>query len=138
MQTKANRSPRGDLVMKTLAMPGDTNANGDIFGGWVLSQMDLGGGILAKTHAPYGRAATVAIDSMAFINPVKVGCVVSTFAKVEHFGNTSLKIAIETWVYDYNTQENKIVTSGMFTYVSIDEAGKPANIRPVVIADDNT
>lgn len=121
--------PNGELVMKTLAMPGDTNANGDIFGGWVLSQMDLGGGILAKTHSPHGRAATVAIESMAFINPIKVGSVVSTYAKVLHFGNTSMKISVETWVYDYSSLESKIVTKGVFTYVSIDSHGKPSRIN---------
>ena len=121
-------APSGELVMKTLAMPGDTNANGDIFGGWVLSQMDLGGGVLAKTYSPQGRAATVAIESMTFLNPVKVGSVVSTYARVIHFGNTSMKIAIETWVYDYYLLEEKIVTSGVFTYVAIDDHGKPIKI----------
>ena len=125
--------PSGELVMKTLAMPGDTNANGDIFGGWVLSQMDLGGAILAKTHSPHGRAATVAIESMSFINPVKVGAVVSTYAKVLHFGNTSLKVSVETWVYDYYLAEEKIVTQGVFTYVSIDANGKPTRIGKAAV-----
>ena len=98
-------APSGELVMKTLAMPGDTNANGDIFGGWVLSQMDLGGAILAKTYSPHGRAATVAIESMSFLNPVKVGSVVSTYASIIHLGNTSMKISVETWVYDYQKTE---------------------------------
>lgn len=122
-------APSGELVMRTLAMPGDTNANGDIFGGWVLSQMDLGGAILAKIYSPYGRAVTVAIESMAFINSVKVGGVVSTYAKVVHFGNTSLKIEVETWVYDHYTLELKRVTNGVFTYVAIDDHGKPVAIK---------
>ena len=121
-------APSGELVMKTLAMPGDTNANGDIFGGWVLSQMDLGGAILAKTYSPHGRAATVAIESMSFLNPVKVGSVVSTYASIIHLGNTSMKISVETWVYDYQKTESKIVTQGVFTYVSIDDNGKPTRI----------
>jgi acyl-CoA thioesterase YciA len=121
-------APKGELVMKTLAMPGDTNANGDIFGGWVLSQMDLGGAILAKAYSPEGRAATVAIESMAFINPVKVGSVVSTYAAIISHGNTSIKISVETWVYDYLTNISKIVTQGVFTYVSIDANGKPTKI----------
>ena len=121
-------APNGELVMKSLAMPGDTNANGDIFGGWVLSQMDLGGAILAKNYSPHGRAATVAIESMSFINPVKVGSVVSTYASILHLGNTSIKVSVETWVYDYQTSESKIVTNGVFTYVSIDSDGKPARI----------
>lgn len=121
-------APSGELVMKTLAMPGDTNANGDIFGGWVLSQMDLGGGILAKTYSPNGRAATVAIESMTFLNPVKVGSVVSTYAAIVSLGNTSIKISLETWVYDYHTSKSKIVTQGVFTYVSIDDNGRPTKI----------
>lgn len=128
------QKPEGSLVIKTLAMPSDTNANGDIFGGWVLSQMDLGGGMLAKTYSPSGRAVTVAIDSMAFINPVKVGEVVSCYAKVVRYGKTSLQIAIETWVYDYTTHESKIVTRGSFTYVAIDKVGKPL---PIVHVERN-
>lgn len=123
--------PTGELVIKTLAMPQDTNSNGDIFGGWVLSQMDLGGGIISKIYSPSGRAATVAIDSMSFINPIKIGEMVSCYAKVVKFGNTSIKVAIETWVYDYLTRESKIVTTGIFTYVAIDENGKPISIRKV-------
>lgn len=115
----------GELVMKTIAMPADTNAAGDIFGGWVLSQMDLGGGIVAKSHSPYGRAVTVSIDSMSFINPVKVGDVVSCYAKVIGRGRTSMKIQIETWTYSYITKESKHVTHGIFTYVAINEDGKP-------------
>jgi len=122
--------PSGDLVIKTLAMPGDTNSNGDIFGGWVLSQMDLGGGIIAKTHSPSGRAVTVAVDGMSFINPVTVGEVVSCYAKVLKFGRTSMQIEIETWVYDYLTQDSKIVTRGIFTYVAVDSNGRPIVIYP--------
>lgn len=121
--------PSGDLVIKTLAMPGDTNSNGDIFGGWVLSQMDLGGGIIAKTYSPSGRAVTAAIESMAFINPVHIGEGVSCYAKVIKFGNSSMKIAIETWVYNYSARTHKIVTQGVFTYVAVDEHGKPISIH---------
>lgn len=120
--------PSGDLVIKTLAMPSDTNANGDIFGGWVLSQMDLGGGIVAKSHSPFGRAVTVAIDSMSFINPVKVGELVSCYASVVDFGNTSMKINIETWVYNYVDHVFKIVTKGVFTYVAVNDEGKPTRL----------
>ena len=121
--------PDGDLVIKTLAMPGDTNSNGDIFGGWVLSQMDLGGGIIAKTYSPSGRAVTVAIESMAFINPVRIGEGVSCYAKVIKFGNSSMKIGIETWVYNYSARTHKIVTKGVFTYVAVDEYGRPISIN---------
>ena len=123
------KAPSGELVMKTLAMPSDTNANGDIFGGWVLSQMDLGGGILAKVYSPSGRAVTVSIETMSFINPVKVGEVVSTYARVAHFGNTSIKIEVETWVYNSQTSDFKIVTKGVFTYVAISELGKPISVK---------
>ncbi len=117
--------PLGELVIKTIAMPGDTNSNGDIFGGWVLSQMDLGGGVVAKSYSPTGRSVTVAIDGMSFINPVKVGQGVSCYAKVHTLGRTSIKVSIETWVYDYMTHESRIVTRGLFTYVAIDINGKP-------------
>lgn len=118
----------GELVMKTIAMPADTNANGDIFGGWVLSQMDLGGAIIVKSHSPSGRAVTVSIDSMSFINPVKVGDVVSCYAKIIGMGRTSMKVQIQTWTYSYTTKESKHVTHGIFTYVAIDEHGKPCQL----------
>lgn len=121
----------GELVMKTIAMPADTNANGDIFGGWVLSQMDLGGGILAKAHSSTGRAVTVSIDSMSFINPVRVGDVVSCYAEIIKRGRTSMKIQIETLTYSYISKESKHVTHGIFTYVAIDEHGKPCQLIPV-------
>lgn len=122
-------SPQGQLVIKTLAMPNDTNANGDIFGGWVLAQMDIGGGIIAKCYSPSGRAVTVAIDRMEFLNPIKVGQAVSCYAHVTKFGNTSIHVMIETWVYDYENQESKIVTKGLFTYVAVDTSGKPVRIK---------
>jgi acyl-CoA thioesterase YciA len=130
------KEPTGDLVIKTVAMPNNTNSNGDIFGGWVLSQMDLGGGIIAKTYSPSGRAVTVAIESMAFINPVKVGESVSCYAKVIKFGRSSMKIEIETWVYNYAARTHKIVTSGIFTYVAVDEHGKPVSIKNTEIQHD--
>ena len=120
--------PSGELVIKTIAMPADTNANGDIFGGWVLSQMDLGGSVVAKSYSPSGRSVTVAIESMSFINPIKVGQAVSCFAKVSKLGRTSIKVNIETWVYDYSTHQSKIVTRGVFTYVAIGNDGKPVSL----------
>ncbi len=116
------------LVMRTIAMPNDTNANGDIFGGWLLSQMDLGGGIIAKNHCISGRAVTVSIDSMSFINPVRVGDLVSCYAKLISHGRTSMKIEIEAWTYSYVIRESKHVTQGVFTYVAIDEYGKPCPV----------
>ena len=128
-ESKQQSTPEGELVIKTLAMPSDTNANGDVFGGWVLSQMDLGAGMIAKGYSPSGRAATVAIDGMAFINPIAVGEAVSCYAKLIKLGNTSMKIALETWVYNYQSQESKIVTRGVFTFVAIDENGKPIAVK---------
>jgi acyl-CoA thioesterase YciA len=119
----------GELVMRTIAMPADTNSNGDIFGGWVLSQMDLGGGIIAKSNSPTGRAVTVSIDSMSFINSIKVGDLVSCYAKLIHRGRTSMKIQIEAWTYSYISQETKHVTHGIFTYVAIDADGKPCQLK---------
>lgn len=120
---------KGDLVMRTIAMPSDTNANGDIFGGWLLSQMDLGGGIVAKSNSTSGRAVTVSIDSMSFLNPVKVGDMVSCYAELISHGRTSMKIQIEAWTYSYITREAKHVTSGIFTYVAIDEDGHPCPVK---------
>lgn len=129
MHQEHSIQPQGELVIKTLAMPGDTNANGDIFGGWVISQMDLGGGIIAKSLSPSGRAVTVAIDRMEFINPVKVGHAVSCYAQIIHRGNTSVQIKLETWVYDYANNQNKIVTQGVFTYVAVNENGRPTRLK---------
>lgn len=114
----------GQLVMKTVAMPADTNYQGDIFGGWILSLMDLGGGIIAKALSPSSRAATVAIQSMTFLHPVKVGDVVSCFAKVVKKGNKSVQIKIEAYSYCYDKKGSYKVTEGVFTYVCIDQEGK--------------
>jgi acyl-CoA thioesterase YciA len=124
----------GELVMRTIAMPSDTNANGDIFGGWLLSQMDLGGAIIAKSYSTSGRAVTVSIDSMSFINPVKVGDLVSCYAKLLSHGRTSMKVQIDAWTYSYTSHKLCHVTKGVFTYVAIDANGKPCPIieKPVV------
>jgi acyl-CoA thioesterase YciA len=119
----------GELVIQTIAMPGDTNANGDIFGGWVLSQMDLGGAIVAKSLSPFGRAVTVAIEGMAFINPVKVGDLVACYAQIVKQGRSSLQVNLQTWTYNYATHEARLVTKGIFTYVAIDDNGKPAPLK---------
>src|SRR5690606_25183830 len=92
-----NNAPQGELVLRTLAMPADTNANGDIFGGWLMSQMDMGGAILAKEIA-HGRVVTVRVDGMTFLRPVAVGDVVCCYARCVKRGNTSVSINIEVWV----------------------------------------
>ncbi len=120
--------PIGELSTRTLAMPGDTNPAGDIFGGWVLSQMDIAGGIFCNRYCS-GRTATVAVDSMTFHLPVKVGDVLCCYVNIVKEGRTSLAVKIEAWaVRQYSTERLK-VTEGTFTYVSIDENGKPTSIK---------
>jgi len=120
-------APNGDLTLRTLAMPADVNVNGDIFGGWVLSQMDIAAGIVAGTRAQ-GRVATIAIDAMKFIRPVKVGDVLCIYASIERVGTTSMGIALEAWALRNRIGEREKVTQATFTFVAIDENGKP---RPV-------
>ena len=109
-------------------MPRDTNANGDIFGGWVLSQMDQAGGIAAVERAQ-GRVVTIAVDAMTFIRPVKVGDVLCVYTAVESVGRTSLKIHIEAWAQRFRTHHREKVTDATFTFVAIGADGRP---RPVV------
>ena len=120
--------PRGDLCIRTLAMPADTNANGDIFGGWLLSQMDLGGGIFASKIAK-SRTVTVAIDAMNFRKPVFVGDVVSVHANLVRVGKTSITVRLEAWVMRRKETNSILVTDGNFTYVSIDDQGHPQPIK---------
>jgi acyl-CoA thioesterase YciA len=108
-------------------MPADTNANGDIFGGWVMSQMDVAGGIAAVDRAQ-GRAVTVAVESMAFLKPVRVGDVLCVYSRVLDVGRTSMKIQIEAWARRFMTQHREKVTEALFTFVAIDDEGRP---RPV-------
>jgi len=124
--------PHGNLLLRTLAMPADTNPNGDIFGGWIVSQMDIAGGILAKETAQ-GRVVTVAVDRIQFIRPVKVGDVVCCYGEVERIGTTSITIKLEVWVNPVLREEERDsarfrVTEATFTYVAIDKDG---NKRPV-------
>ena len=116
--------PRGDLCTRTLAMPADTNANGDIFGGWLLSQMDIAGGVAASKVAQ-SRTVTVSIDAMNFRKPVYVGDLVSVHANLVRVGRTSMTIHLEAWVVRRKETKPILVTDGNFTYVSIDEQGHP-------------
>ncbi|MCS3446732.1 MULTISPECIES: acyl-CoA thioesterase [Bradyrhizobium] len=120
--------PKGDLCIRTLAMPADTNANGDIFGGWLLSQMDLGGGVFASKVAK-SRTVTVAIDAMNFRKAVNVGDLVSVHANLVRIGRTSITVHLEAWVLRRREQQSILVTDGNFTYVSIDEQGHPQPIQ---------
>jgi acyl-CoA thioesterase YciA len=120
--------PAGRIpAIRTIAMPADANANGDIFGGWVLAQMDLAGGVTA-TRRVGGRCATVAIDAMSFHLPVFIGDEVSCYAEIVRIGRSSIAVKIETYATRFKTAETVKVTEGLFTYVAIDENRKP---RPV-------
>ncbi len=116
--------PSGELVIRTIAMPADTNANGDIFGGWLMSQMDLGAAIVAK-NLSRSRVTTVAVDGMVFLNPVFVGDIVNCHAKLLKVGRTSMKIDVEAWVQRGKDGTLLRVTEGVFTYVAIDDDGRP-------------
>jgi acyl-CoA thioesterase YciA len=120
--------PLGDLSIRTLAMPADTNQNGDIFGGWLLSQMDIGGGIFASKIAK-SRTVTVAVEAMTFRKPVFVGDVVSVHANLVRIGRTSVTVHVEAWVLRRKEMHSIRVTDGNFTYVSIDDQGHPQMIR---------
>ena len=120
--------PRGDLCTRTLAMPADTNQNGDIFGGWLLSQMDLAGGVFAAKITK-SRNVTVAIEAMNFRKAVYVGDLVSVYGKLVRIGRTSLTVHLEAWVIRRKEMQSILVTDGNFTYVSIDEQGHPQEIK---------
>lgn len=122
------RIARGEITIQTLAMPAATNANGDIFGGWIVSQMDLAAGVLAK-KVSHGRAVTVAINSMTFLRPVHVGDIVSCHVDLVKKGKTSMTIAVEVWAEPGSSVSEKyLVTEGVFVFVAIDEQGKPRQI----------
>lgn len=120
--------PQGELVTRTVAMPKDTNPNGDIFGGWLMAQMDLGSGILASKMAKT-RVATVAVEGMSFLQPVRVGDTVACYAWVEKIGRTSMKIPVEVWVQRYMRTEQTRVTRAVFTYVALDPTGRPVPVE---------
>jgi acyl-CoA thioesterase YciA len=119
--------PKGELTVRTIAMPADTNANGDIFGGWVLSQMDQAGGIAGVDRAQ-GRVVTVALDAMTFIRPVHVGDVLCVYTRIGRVGRTSMTIEVEAWARRFRTQVREKVTAATFVFVAIDDEGKP---RPI-------
>ena len=128
MTEKSDSAPRGDLCIRTLAMPADTNANGDIFGGWLLSQMDVGGGVFASKVAK-SRTVTVAIDAMNFRKAVYVGDLVSVYATLVRVGRTSMTVHLEAWALRRRELQPILMTDGNFTYVSIDDSGHPQVIQ---------
>lgn len=131
---EGNNHPKGNLILRTLAMPADTNPHGDIFGGWIIAQMDIAGGILARENT-CSRIVTVAVDSITFIKPVNVGDVVCCYGEVVKIGTTSITINLEVWVkptLDKPGAEKlkSQVTKAAFTYVSVDSEGKKKVINP--------
>ena len=124
-------TPSGKLTLQTLAMPKDTNANGDIFGGWLVSQMDLAAGIATKPVAR-GRCATVAIDNVRFLLPVAVGSTVSCYTDVAKTGRTSIHIKVEVWMSRAIPEEEQVkVADGLFIFVAIDDDGRPRPLPAV-------
>ena len=119
--------PEGDLTIRTVAMPRDANPAGDIFGGWVLSQMDVAGGVAAGQRAQ-GRVATVAIDAMSFIRPVYVGDVLCVYSKIVRTGRTSISVELEAWALRGRLGDRVKVTEGVFTFVCIGEDGRPKEL----------
>jgi acyl-CoA thioesterase YciA len=124
----ANDQPRGELTVRVVAMPSDTNPNGDIFGGWVLSQMDLAGGVSAVETAQ-GRVATVAIEAMHFLRPVRVGDVLCVYTAIDRIGRTSMKVHVEAWAQRFRSRDREKVTIATFTFVAIDDKGRPRPVR---------
>ena len=122
-------APQGELALQTVAMPKDTNAYGDIYGGWLLSQMDIAGSISASEIAG-GRVSTVAVESMAFLTPVHVGAVVTCYADIIEVGGSSVRIIVEVWINSRHDGEPIKVTEGGFVFVAIDDNGRTRSINP--------
>lgn len=123
-----SNKPRGDLAIRTLAMPADANPSGDIFGGWVLSQMDIAASTCAVERAQC-RTVTVALDAMSFISPVKIGDVLSVYTQLKKVGNTSMDIYVEAWAKRGLLGEMDKVTEAMFKFVAVDGEGVPTPVR---------
>lgn len=121
--------PEGELVIRTVPLPAQTNPNGDIFGGWLVSQMDLGGGIAARERSKK-RVTTVAIEEMRFWHPVRVGDTLCCYAKLVKIGRSSMRYHLSAWVLPQGTGKRACVTEAFFTYVAIDEKGRPTPVEP--------
>lgn len=124
--------PLGNLLLRTMTLPCDTNPAGDIFGGWIMSQLDIAGAVLAR-EISQGRVVTVAVDAMSFKKPVEVGDVVCCYGHCIHVGNTSMKIKLEMWVkkiYEQETAQRSLVTEACFTYVAVNDQGRPRPLPP--------
>jgi acyl-CoA thioesterase YciA len=119
--------PQGELTTRTMAMPADSNPAGDIFGGWVLSQMDIAAGICASERAQC-RTVTVALDGMHFIRPVKIGDILCVYTEIERIGNTSLDIQVEAWVQRDRSRNTVKVTKAKFKFVALGVDGRPRQV----------
>ena len=124
-----DQHPNEQPAIRVTAMPADANFNGDIFGGWIMSWMDLAAGNVASRRSQ-GRAVTVAIEAMSFHHPVHIGDEVSVYAKVTSVGRTSMKIAVEAWQRARDGDKTSKVTSATFTFVAIDLEGRPRPVPP--------
>ena len=125
-----NESPNGELTIRTLAMPKDTNPHGDIFGGWVLSQMDIAGGIYTRKQTGQ-KTVTVAVDAMEFLLPVLVGDVICCYCRTVKVGKTSMTVDVDVYVSRQFEHDRIKVTEGRFTYVAIDATRRPMKIRRI-------
>ena len=122
--TENGTRPAGEPAIRTIAMPADTNPNGDIFGGWIMARMDTAGAVAAVKLAR-GRVATVAVAGMTFHKPVLVGDLVSCYAEIVKIGRTSITVRVDTWIDRTRSGESYKVTEGTFVYVAIDDEGRP-------------
>ena len=122
--------PEGNPSLRTIAMPADANPDGDIFGGWIMSQMDISSGVFAA-HVAKGRVVTVAVDAMTFHKPVYIGDDVSCYCSEAKRGNTSITVHVEAWVRRHHSDTVAKVTQGMFTFVAVDGNGKPKPLPSV-------
>jgi len=120
--------PDGQPTIRVTALPADTNVYGDIFGGWLMSQMDLAASSVASRHAA-GRAVTIAVDGMTFHRPVFVGDEVSVFASLDEVGRTSMKVAVEAWRRDRHSDDVNLVTRARFTFVAIGQDRRARTVR---------
>jgi acyl-CoA thioesterase YciA len=121
--------PQGTLTMRVPAMPADANAAGDIFGGWVMSQMDLAAGIRGAERA-HGRVVTMAVQTLVFRRPVKVGDTLSIYTEIEKIGRSSITLSVEAWAQRYLTRDVEKVTEASFVMVALDRDGRPMAVPP--------
>lgn len=128
-ENKTKTTPTGELTLRTLAMPADANAAGDIFGGWVMAQMDLACGIRAAERAS-GRVVTAAVQEMAFAMPVKIGDTLCVYTDIARVGRTSITLSVEVWAQRYLTPIMEKVTAATFVMVALDSDGKPTPVPP--------